>query len=229
MSKPKIGLIALLVGIVLGTVGTYAWATRQTGTIEQIRAQADSLMAAVDLVREMAEDSIAALEDSLAHIEVKRDTIEIRITEAGGAVTSTGGNLEEHLTLREDTAGLRLWDEHKQADAHLAALWQEERTVWQQQIEMRVQLEAQLRNVIASQDTELVALRGNFLAMQAEAERWRLKAEPPWAIRVAGDALEAGLVGTAAGFASKDQTVGLVTAAVAFAVKQLPEIKVPFF
>jgi hypothetical protein len=175
----------LLIALLVGCLTTYAWATRgREDAIEEIRARADSVAAQAEAVRAVAEDSIAVIQDSLARLEVKRDTIILRVAEAGGAVEVSGGDLRQHLEVRNDTAGLRLWHEHEATDDHLADLWQEERNVWQEQIEMRVGLEMQLRNIIASQDTELVALRGSFQAMQSEAERWRLKAEPPLLIRL---------------------------------------------
>ena len=212
----------LLIALLVGAATTYGWAVRgRHGAIEEIRAQADSVMAAVEQARALAEDSIAALEDSLARMEVKRDTIEVRITEAGGAVETTGTTLQEHLDVREDTAGLRLWHEHEQADQHLAQLWQEERTVWQQQIEARVQMEAQLRNIIASQDTELVALRGSLHAMQSEAERYRLKAEPPFLIRLFKGGLECGASGAAAWGLSNEPIVGIGAAGACLLAREI--------
>jgi hypothetical protein len=212
----------LLIALLIGSAATYAWATRQReGTIEEIRAQADSVMAAVKAVRTLAEDSIDVLEDSLSRMEVRIDTIEAVREEASGAVEVSGSNLQQHLDLREDSAGLRLWTEHELADQHLASLWQEERNIWQRQIEMRVEMEMQLRNIIASQDTELVALRGSFRAMQAEAERWRLKAEPPWAIRFFRDGLECGAGGAAAYGLSNEPVVGFGAAGACLLVKQI--------
>lgn len=212
----------LLIALLVGSLATYAWATRQRdGTIEEIRAQMDSVSAVGEAERVIARARVAALKDSLARVEVKRDTIEIERREASGAVEVSGSNLQHHLDLREDTAGLRLWTEHEAADAHLADLWSEERSIWQAQIRMRVELEAGLRNIIASQDTELVALRGSFLAMQAEAERWRLKAEPPWVLRFLKDGAECGVGGVAAWGLSSEPVVGIGAAGACLLVKQI--------
>jgi hypothetical protein len=132
-------------------------------------------------------DSIAALQDSLAVVRVKRDTVTIRIRSADNHTEATGETLAEHLTRREDGAGLQLWEAHAAADRQSLAFRDQAILFADAEI---LNLETQNRmqgNRIASRDSTIAELNADLTNALTQAERWHAKANPPLHVKILRD------------------------------------------
>jgi hypothetical protein len=193
----------------------------------EIRERAATDSAAVDSMRAVLDDSTAWLADSAGRIRERVRTVRVEVPVAVARAEAAGATLEEHLAELGDTAGLRLYDEAEQAVRGTLALRDEEVGLLNNEILL---LNAQLAvkdTIIVQQDAALARVRRDLAEALAAGEV--CCAEPPWMVKAGGDLFEAGLVGTAAGVASKDVGVGIVTGLVSIGVKQLPKLGVSIF
>jgi hypothetical protein len=208
--------IVALVGLVVGSASAWLYVTRgHDGEIESIeqRARADSARS-----DSLIADVRAAYQDTIAAAEAAVETLTVRVPVAVARVDTTGATLIEHLTLREDTAGVRMFNEHIAAEHSL-------RDILFAQFDARLRVKnlqiAERDRIVAIQDSTIVNLRRDLTAALDEARRWRTKANPPLSIRVASDLPGCGLGGVYAGAESGSATTGFIAGGICLAGQEL--------
>ena len=181
-----LGLLGL-VGI--GTGLGYWWGTHGTGErITEIAGQAARDSVRSDSVRALLEDSLAVLSDSMAHLGRGVDTI-VRVVRSAAQrhAERTGESLTDHLTARNDTAGLRLYAEEEAADQEVVLSYEREVSGLRSQLLIMDERLRLTEAIVIEQDTTLARLRRAFAEMQSEAELWQRKANPPFHVRLLKD------------------------------------------
>lgn len=183
-------VLAAVIVVISGSIGLgYWWGTHGSDDrIAEIRGDVVADSVRFDSVRATLEDSLAVLADSMATLGGRVDTI-VRVVRPATQrhAEQTGETLTQHLSARQDTAGLRLYALEEAADEEVVLSYEREVTGLRAQL---VVMDERLRlteSIVTEQDTTLARLRRAFAEMQGEAERWQRKANPPFHVRLLKD------------------------------------------
>lgn len=216
-------LTGLAVGLVAGGVGTYAVLTRATEEEFGELQRGNELLAEALLERDSAaaelRAAIAERDRSITALEARGPEIRTRAAVSRAARVTTMRELREYLV--GDSTGLALLDRREMASReHILAL------------EARIEVDSLLlidwigqtldyRRLYLQADSSRRELEIQSGLWQAAAEKWHLKARPPFAVRLLESCLDCGLGGLAAGIAADDPAVGVAAGAVCAGVKEL--------
>ncbi len=182
-------LIALSIILAIGTpVGWLFYARAEAEHFRELEARNDSLAAVLearDSLRAELEDSLIASRQRADSLAVIRQQVRTRYVRVEAQRDRTAADIRDYLA--GDTVGLRLVDALISVQAEQIALMAEEQRLTELQLAEALAREATQTRIIVQQDSSIVALRTINAELQAEAQRWFRKANPPFTVRLLKD------------------------------------------
>ena len=174
------------VAVLVSSAGTWWWTARASDEdlrdLQRRAVVADSLLADRDSLLVITHDNLAVLEDSLGLFKIKRDTITVRVVEAGERSHTTAETIQDYL--EGDSVGFALLADHLAADAELNSAFAADTLAFAGQVSV-LEAQVQLWERQHAADTLAIAeLRDLYGDALEQAEDWYRKANPPFTVKL---------------------------------------------